>query len=351
MSHKKIRLYGVLILAALAVFALGGPVWAGGSGGSALKAAFLYFGPIGDFGWTYEAHLGAQELAREFPSVEVSERENACSRDTPKILKAYAENGYQVIFCHSYNFGKYISKAAANYPNAVFMWGGGVEKKGPNTGIYFARMYEAKFLAGMVAGKVTKTNGIGYAAALPSPDVIRNINAFARGVSLVNPDAKVHVEWVGEWYNPSKERGVSLSLMDKGCDILTHHSDSYAPAKAAEERGVRYISFGSDMKRFAPNAYLTGTVWNWAPVMIDVVKALLDGKWNRQPAQDWWYGLSKDAVRLAPFCDTLPSALKKRVQAKKQAIIDGKFEIFPGMSDRQLREISYFEPNVVGKLP
>ncbi len=348
---KKFGFYSVLILAGLALLSLASPVSARGEGSSAPKVAFLYVGPIGDFGWTYEGHLGAETMAKELPFVQVSERENACGIDTPEILRGYAEAGYKVIFCHSYNFGKYIGEVAANYPKVIFMWGAGVEKKAPNAGIYFGRMYEARFLTGMVAGGMTQSNKIGYAAALPTSEVIRNIDAFARGASLVNPGAKVYVEWIGEWYDPPKEKGVSFSLMDKGCDIITHHSDSYAPARAAEERGVYYISFGSDMKRLAPHVFLTGSVWNWAPVMVDIVKAVLDGRWSQQPGQDWWYGLSKDGVRLAPFGDPVPHALRKLVETKRQAIIDGKFEVFPGMNDKELREIHYFDSNVVGRLP
>jgi len=125
------------------------------------------------------------------------------------------------------------------------MWGSGIEKKAPNAGIYFARMYEGRFLAGMVAGAMTRTDKIGYAAAIPTSEVVRGIDAFAKGVASVNSDAKVYVEWIGEWYNPPKEKEVTLSLIDKGCDVITHHSDSYAPAEASEEKGVYFISYHS----------------------------------------------------------------------------------------------------------
>ncbi|RJS72675.1 BMP family ABC transporter substrate-binding protein [Methanophagales archaeon] len=316
-----------------------------------LKVAVLHIGPIGDSGWTYEGHLGAQAMAEELPFVELSEREEACGPDAPQIMREYAEAGYKVIFCHSYNFGEYIQQVAPNYPDVIFMWGAGVEKKAPNTGIYFARMYEGEFLAGMVAGAMTKTNRIGYAAALPTSEVVRTIDAFAKGVASVNPDAKVYVEWIGEWYNPKKEKETALSLIDRGCDIITHHSDSYAPAQAAEESGVYYISFNSDMRRFAPHAFLTGVVWNWAPIMTDVVKAVREGTWDEYPGQDWWYGLAEGGVELAPFSDLVPEDVREMVEEKKQVIIEGEFEVFPGMTDEELREIYYFEPNVVGELP
>ena len=316
-----------------------------------LKVAVLHTSPIEDYGWTYEAHLGAQAMAEALPYVELSEREEACGPDAPQIMREYAEAGNKVIFCHSYNFGEYIEEVAPDYPDVIFMWGAGVEKKAPNAGIYFGRMYEARFLAGIVAGAMTKTDNIGYAAALPTSQVVRGIDAFAKGVASVNPDAKVYVEWVGEWYNPPREKEVALSLIGKGCDVITHHSDSYAPAEAAEERGVYYISFGSDMRMFAPHVFLTGTVWNWAPIMSDVVKAVREGTWDEYPGQDWWYGLAEGGVKLAPFSDLVPEDVREMVEEKKQAIIEGEFEVFPGMTDEELREIYYFESNVVGELP
>ncbi|RZB28969.1 MAG: hypothetical protein AEth_01573 [Candidatus Argoarchaeum ethanivorans] len=316
-----------------------------------LEVAVLHIGPIGDYGWTYEAHLGAQGMADALPYVELSERKEACGPDAPQIIREYAEVGNKVIFCHSYNFGEYIEEVAPDYPDVIFMWGAGVEKKAPNAGIYFGRMYEARFLTGIVAGAMTETNKIGYAAPLPTSEVVRGIDAFARGVASVNPDTKVYVEWVGEWYNPPKEKETALSLIDRGCDIITHHTDSYAPGEAAEERGVYFISYHSDMRRFAPDVFLTGTVWNWTPAMTDIVEAVHNRTWSEHPSQDWWYGLAEGGVQLAPFSDLVPDDVKEMVKEKKQAIIKGKFEVFPGMTDEELREIYYFEPNVVGELP
>lgn len=318
--------------------------------GSKLKVAVLHFGPVGDFGWTYEGHLGAEAMAKALPYVELSERENAAGADAPRLMKEYAEAGYRVIFCHSYDFGEYIEEAAREHPQTIFMWGAGVEKKGPNTGIYFARMYEAKFLAGIVAGAMTRIDKIGYAAAMPIPEVVRGIDAFARGVASVNPRAKVFVEWVGTWFDPPKEKEVTRALIDKGCDVVTHQSDSYGPALAAEERGVYYISYNSDLRKFAPHVFLTGVVWNWAPLMSDIVKAVRDGSWATHSGQDWWYGLAENGIRLVPYSGLVPKKVKEMVEEKRQAIIKGELEVFPGMTDEELRKISHFESNVVGEL-
>jgi len=232
-----------------------------------LKVAVLHLGLIGDYGWTYEGHLGAQGIAKAFPYVKLSEKEKACGPDTPKIMREYAKEGYKIIFCHSWDFGEYIEKVAPEYPNVIFMWGSGVGKKAPNIGTYFARLYEGEFLVGIVAGAMTKTNKIGYAAPIPTSEVMREINAFARGVGSVNSEAKVYVEWLGKWYDPPKEKELALSLIDKGYDVITSYCDSYTPAEAAEEKGVYYISTNSDLRRFAPHVYLTGVVLNWAPLL------------------------------------------------------------------------------------
>jgi branched-chain amino acid transport system substrate-binding protein len=315
-----------------------------------LKVAVLYYGFIKDYGWGYEGQLGAEEMAEELPYVGLSEREEACSPDAPQIMREYADTGYKVIFGHGPEFGEYMEEVAPDYPDVIFMWGDGVEKKAPNAGIYFDRMYEGRFLTGMVAGAMTKTDRIGYVAAMPIPEVVRGIDAFAKGVASVNSEAKIYVEWIGEWYDPPREREVALSLIDKGCDVITHHSDSYAPGEAAQEKGVYYISYHSDMRRFAPHVFLTGTVWNWAPIMTDIVKAVREGTWDERPGQDWWYGLAEGGVKLAPFSNLVPDDVREMVEQKKQAIIAGNFEVFPGMTDEELREIYYFESNIVGEL-
>jgi len=350
MSEHKPNLVVILMSLIFLVLTLLGCSTVIGKRGTEQKVALLHIGPIGDYGWTHKAHLGAQAMAEALPYVELSEKEEACGLDAPQIMGEYADTGYKVIFCHAWDFGEYIEQVAPNYPDVIFMWGNGVEKKAPNAGIYYGRMYEAKFLVGMVAGAMTKINKIGYAAGIPIPDVVRGINAFARGVASVNPDANVYVEWVGEWYDPPKEREVALALIDNGCDVITHHTDSYAPAVVADERGVYYISLNSNLSMFAPHVFLTGAVWNWATVMTDIVEAVHNGTWNEHPGQDWWYGLAEGGVKLAPFSDLVPENVKKMVEEKKQEIIEGKFEVFPGMTDEKLREIYYFEPNIIGKL-
>jgi basic membrane protein A and related proteins len=321
------------------------------SGKSELNVTLLDYGPAGDHGWTYEAHMGASKMAQKLPYVNLSERENAAGPNAPQILREYADDGAKLIFCHSYNFIDAIKEVAPKYPDIIFMWGGGTEKLAPNAGVYYEKIYEAQYLAGIVAGNMTKTDKIAFVAALPTSQVIIGINAFAKGVASSNPNAKVYIEWIGDWYDPEKERAEALSLINKGCDIITHWSDSDATGQAADEMNIYFISFGSDVGRFSPRVYLTGAVWNWEPIMTDIAESVHNGTWSTHSGQEWWYGLAEGGVKLAPFGKNVPGNVRSFVDGKQKAIVQKKLAIFPGISDVELKTMYYLEPNVVGELP
>jgi basic membrane protein A and related proteins len=318
---------------------------------SEINVTLLDFGPVGDHGWTYEAHVGASKMAQKLPYVRLFEIENAAGPNAPQILREYSKNGSKLIFCHSYNFIDAIKEVAPEYPDVIFMWGGGDRKLVPNAGVYYERIYEAQYLAGIVAGNMTKADKIAFVAALPTSQVIIGINAFAKGVACSNPHAKVYVEWIGNWYDPAKEREVALSLIGKECDIITHWSDSDATGQTADEMGTYFISFGSDVGRFSPRVYLTGAIWNWEPIMTDIVESVHNGTWDSHPRQEWWYGLAEGGVKLAPFSKLVPSNVRSFVDKKQKEIVERKLAIFPGMKDEDLKTMYYLESNVVGELP
>ena len=320
-------------------------------GASTLKVAMLHYGPIGDYGWTYEGHIGVQEMAAALPYIELAEREDASGPDAPQIVREYAEAGFNVIFCHGWGMD-IVPEIASEYPDVIFMCGGGHGRLGPNVGTYYGRTHGARFLAGMIAAAMTEANMIGYAAAHPLPRVIAGINAFARGVAYVNPEARVYVEWIGEWYDPPREKEVTFSLIDDGCDVITNDSDSAAAGEAAQERKTYYIaSHGTEMQRFAPDVYLTGIVWNWASIFIDIIEAIHNGNWDTQPESNWWYGLEKDGVLLSPLSDLVPNDVKGMLERTRQALIQGDLVVFPGMADDELWQMYYLEPNIIGELP
>ena len=343
-----------LILFALVLFGFAGVGSANELNKSAttseLKVALLDFGPIGDHGWTYEGHVGGAETAKKLPFVNLSERENAES-NASQIMREYADNGYKLIFCHSGSFRDALQEVAPKYPDVVFMWCGGTEKLAPNVGTYSGWIYQAEYLAGIVAGRMTKTDKIGFVAPVLDPEVVMDINAFAKGAAFVNPKAEVYLDWVGSWYDPEKEKQVALSLINNGSDVITHTTDSDATGEAAEQTGTYFISYGSNMARFFPHVFLTGAVWNWKPLMTDIAESVHNGTWASHSEQDWWYGLAEGAVELAPFSDLVPADVRKLVEEKQKAIAKGELEVFPGMSDEELKTMHYLEPNVAGELP
>jgi len=344
-----------LILFALLLFGLAGVGGANelnkSSTTSELKVALLDFGPVGDHGWTFEGHAGATKMAKKLPYVSLFERERASGPNASQILKEYAENGCELIFCHSGSFGEAIQEVAPEYPNLTFMWCGGRERMGPNVGTYYERIYQAEYLAGIVAGYMTKTNKIAAVEPIADPQVFLAVNAFARGIAAVNPRARLHVLWVGSWYDPGKEKQLALSLIKDGCDVITHGSDSDATGEAAEETGTYFISLGSNTARFFPHVFLTGAVWNWEPIMTDIVEVVHNGTWAAHSQQDWWYGLAEGAVELAPCSDLVPADCRRLVEEKKRALANGELDIFPGMSDQDLLKMHYLDLNVVGELP
>ncbi|NIA10202.1 MAG: ABC transporter substrate-binding protein [Nitrospiraceae bacterium] len=321
-------------------------------GASILKVAMLDYGPIGDYGWTYEGHIGVQEMAAALPYVQLVERENASGSDAPQIIREYAKAGFNVIFCHGWGMDT-LREIAPQYPDVIFMCGGGHGASPSNMGTYYGRTHGARFLAGMLAAAMSKTNRIGYAAAHPVPRVIAGINAFAQGAAYVNPEAKVYVKWIGEWYDPQKEKEAAFSLIDNGCDVITNDSDSAAVGEAAQERKIYYIAaHGTEkMQQLAPDVYLTGLIWNWAPIFTDIIEAIHNGTWDKQPEEEWWYGLKKNGVFLAPLSDLVPNEVKEKLEGARQALVQGDLVVFPGMTDEELWQMYYLEPNVVGELP
>ncbi len=322
-------------------------------GPSELKVALLDAGPVGDHGYTYESHVDAVKMAKKLSYVNLSERENAAGPNASRIMREYADNGYRVIFCHGEEFEYSLKEMSPDYPETFFLLGDNIdaERLPVNAGSYYVEINEVLYLMGMVAGKMTKTDKIAFINSVPQAETAIYVDAFARGVAYVNPKARVYMSWIGSWHDPDKEKQAALSLINDGCDIITHTTDSDSVGNAAEETGAYYLSFGSDTARFFPHVFLTGMVWNWEPIMIDIVEVVHNGSWVSHPKHEWWYGLAKGAVKLAPFSDLVPSEVRELTEAKQRAIIQEEVTIFPDIRDEDLQTMYYLEPNVVGELP
>ena len=328
-----------------------------------LKVAFVYVGPIGDAGWNWAHDQGRLMLEKEVENIETAYIENVPEgADAGRVIEDYAEKGYDVIFTTSFGFMDPTIEVAAKYPDKIFMHCSGY-KTADNVGTYFGRMYQPRYLSGLVAGNMTESNIIGYVAAFPIPEVIRGINAFTLGVREVNPDAKVHVVWTLTWYDPATEREAAEGLLDIGADVIAQHQDSAAPQQAAADRGKYCVGYDWDMSRFAPDAHLTAPIWNWGLYYVDVVKKVIDGTWE---SESYWGGMKEGIVDLSPIADFVPDDVKSLVEQKKQEILDGTFDVFEGpikdqagnivveegikMTDEEMLNMGFFVEGVVGKI-
>lgn len=328
-----------------------------------IKAGFIYVGPVGDAGWSFAHDQGRQEMEK-LPFVEPSTYIESVpgGAESARVINGLVRRGHNLIFTTSFGYMDATIDVAARNKDVVFMHASGY-KTAANVGTYFGRMYEPRYLSGMIAGKMTEKNIIGYVAAFPIPEVIRGINAFTLGVRSVNPDAQVRVVWTQTWFDPGVERDAADSLLDVGADVLAMHQDAPATLQAAEARGAYVIGYNSDNRRFAPNAFLTAPVWNWGPLYSHIAQGVHDGTWTSE--QIWW-GMGEDLVQLAPFSDRIPADVQTLVNQRAAEIKAGTFHPFTGpikdrdgkeviaggqtMSDPDLLSMNFFVEGVQGTL-
>lgn len=364
------RKYSVLLLIAFLITAVlvtgcGGqkPAENKPAGQEKLKVAFIYVGPVGDAGWSYAHDQARKYLEKEMPNVETTFVEAVPEgADAERVLTELAMKGNKVIFATSFGYMDYVQKVAQKFPDVVFMHCSGF-KTAKNVSTYFGRMYQARYLSGIAAGKQTQGNVIGYVAAFPIPEVIRGINAFTLGVQSVNPNATVKVVWTNTWYNPAAEKDAAKSLLDAGADVIAMHQDTPGPMQAAEEKGKFAVSYNTDMRSFAPKAILTGPVWNWGPYYVKVVKSVMDGTWK---SEQYWGAMSDNIVDLAPYGPMVAEETKTLIAKKKDSILKGEWDVFTGpiadqdgqvkvpagqkMSDKEMLEFNWFVKGVEGKI-
>lgn len=366
MKNKKILIMLVLALVAmLALTACGEQPAEQGSeeGENKIKAGFIYVSPIGDAGWSYAHEVGRQYLENEL-GIETTYIESVDEGpDAERVITQLIEQGHNVIFATSFGYMDYVMNVAERYPEVTFLHCSGY-KTADNVGTYFGRMYQPRYLSGLVAGMMTETNVIGYVAAHPIPEVIRGINAFTLGVREANPDAVVKVVWSNTWYNPAAEKDAAMSLLDAGADVIAQHQDTPGPQQAAEERGVFGISYNTDMRSFAPEAALTGPIWTWGPYYVNTIKAIQDGTWE---ATNYWGQMEEGIVSLAPYNDKVTDEVKALVEEKKALMSTTDWDVFTGpikdqngdekvadgvtMTDDEIFNMNWFIEGVEGTIP
>ncbi len=294
------------------------------------KIGFVYVGSVNDGGWTQSHDKARIELEKEIQNIETAYVSDVPEgMDAERVITTYAKKGYDLVFTTSFGFMDPTINVASNFPNTVFMHCSGY-KRAKNVGTYFGAMEEAKYLAGLIAGKMTKSNSIGFVLPHPIPEVIRLTNAFALGVKAVNPNAKVKVVWTNSWFDPTKEREAAISLMDSGVDVLATGCDSSAAILAGESRGVWTIGYDSDASSIAPNTYLTSPIWNWIVVYRDIVTKAISKEINDWSNFNYYEGLNTGIVALAPLTNNVPKDIKELVAKNQTALENKEFSIFKG---------------------
>ena len=294
----------------------------------ATKAAWIYMSPITEAGWTYQHDLARQQVNKQFGNrVQTTHVANVPEGpDAERVLRDLASQGNQIIFTTSFGYMEPAMKVARDFPNVKFEVLTGL-KRAPNVATANARYYEGRYLAGVAAGRMSKSPTVGYVAGFPIPEVLQGINAFALGLRSVNPKAQVRVIWLNEWFNPARERDATMLLMDQGADVLAFHTGSTAVPVAVQERGKDVVAYHSDMRKFAPTAQIVAVTHHWGDYEASRIRALQAGQWK---SQDVWLGMKQGAIRVDHFGPQVPAAVRQEVLARQADIAAGRLHPFTG---------------------
>jgi len=334
-----------------------------------LIVGFVYVTPIGEAGWTYQHELGRREMERALGARvrTIAVESVAEGADAERVMRdLVAQQGATLVFATSFGYLEPALRVAAEFPQARFEHAGGY-KSAPNLATYDARYYEARWLAGWLAGRTSKSGVAGYVAGFPVPEVVQGINAFALGMRAANPKASVRVVWLNTWFDPAKERDAAQALIDQGADVLTHHSASPAVAQAAQasfrSRGVRVVSYPSDMRAFAPDAQLAAIVHRWGGFYTRVAERVIDGSWRPDPV---WGGIASGMVDIDAVDASVAKDVRAGLQMRRAAIVAGTLAPFGAplvdnagsvrlargaLADADIKSMDWFVAGVVGSVP
>nr|MDQ6881682.1 BMP family ABC transporter substrate-binding protein [Pseudomonadota bacterium] len=332
-----------------------------------LKIAFAYVGPVGDGGWTFAHDNGRKAIEKEFGDKVVTSFVEKVpeSADAERVMRDLATQGNKMIFGTTFGYMEPMLKVAPDFKDVKFEHATGY-KSAENLRAYDSRTYEGAYMAGVIAGKMTKTNTLGVVGSVPIPEVIRNIDSFTMGAQSVNPKVKTRVVWVGDWFNPPKETEAATSLINGGADVLMQNTDSSAVLQTAEKMGKRAFGWDSDMTAYGPKAHLGSAVINWAPYYTQAVRDALDGKWKTSATKIWW-GVKEGSIDMVSIAADVPDETKKKIDEIKAGLKDGSFSIWKGpitdntgkvvvakdavADDAFLGGINFFVKGVEGKVP
>ncbi|ARC87727.1 BMP family ABC transporter substrate-binding protein [Rhodovulum sp. MB263] len=298
------------------------------------KIGFVFVGPIGDGGWTYEHNQGRLAVEKEFGDrIETVYQESVPEgADAERVLTQMALSGAKLIFTTSFGYMDPTINVARKFPDVKFEHATGY-KRAENVGTYSARFYEGRAVQGLIAGRMTKSNIVGYIASYPIPEVVRGINAAYLHAKKVNPDVQFKVIWAYTWFDPAKEADAATALIEQGADVILQHTDSTAPQAAAEKAG-NVITFGqaSDMAEYAPSPRVSSIIDNWAPYYIERIQAVLDGTWE---SDDTWDGIGPGMVKIGEISSAVPEEVKAEALALKASLASGEYHPFTGPLNKQ----------------
>ena len=330
-----------------------------------LKIAFAYVGPVGDGGWTFAHDNGRKAVEQEFGDKVVTSFVEKVpeSADAERVIRDMAGQGNKLIFGTTFGYMEPMLKVAADNAGVKFEHATGY-KTAENLRTYDSRTYEGAYMAGVIAGKMTKSNTLGVVASIPIPEVVRNINSFTMGAQSVNPKVKTKVVWVNEWFNPPKETEAATALINGGADVLMQNTDSSAVLQTAEKMNKRAFGWDSDMTAYGPKAHLGSAVINWGPYYVKAVRDALDGKWAT--GQSWW-GVKEGAIDMVSIAADVPDETKAKIAEIKTGLKDGTFAIWKGplmdntgkevlakdavADDKFLGGVNFYVKGVEGKVP
>jgi basic membrane protein A and related proteins len=331
-----------------------------------LKIAFAYVGPVGDGGWTFAHDNARKAIDKEFGDKVVTSFVEKVpeAADAERVFRDMASQGNKLIFGTTFGYMEPMLKVAADTPGVKFEHATGF-KNAPNMRTYDSRTYEGAYMAGVIAGKMTKNNTLGVVGSIPIPEVIRNINSFTMGAQSVNPKVKTKVVWVNEWFNPPKETEAAQSLINGGADVLFQNTDSSAVLQTAAKNKKLAFGWDSDMTAYAPEAHLASAIINWAPYYIKATRDALEGKWTGGGGV--WWGVKEGAIDIVSINDKVPAETKAQVEKIKAGLKDGSFAIWKGpivgqdgkellkkdevADDKFMSGITFYVKGVEGKVP
>lgn len=328
-----------------------------------LRVGFVHVGSVEDVGWTHQQDLGRIALEKTLGAQVQTDMVDQVpeGQEAERVIRDLIDRGCRLVFTTAYGFMDPTIRIARDFPGCVFENSTGY-KTATNVGVYNARFYEGRYLAGLIAGHLSRSGVVGYVAAVPIPEVLQGINAFTMAARTVNPKFEVRVIWVNSWYDPAREHDAAMTLLSQGADLLTHHTDTVAVAEAAEQKGRMLIGYHSDLSKVAPSVHLASVTHHWGRYFISRTRDTIDGNWT---SDQTWGGLKEDFVRIESISSKVPQSVRRQVRTATAAIESGKLDIFSGrlvnndgkvlqeegsLSDELLHKMDWLTEGVIGRI-